>query len=128
MSAPQPIKSHERETVDTPDIVNFAELGESELAKARAANSGRATVRVGEGPGMLFRQVLLALAAGHALADHPNPGEASLHVLRGRLRLEWSGGSVEASTGDFLTIPPERHGVVAIEDSVAVLTVAHAQA
>ncbi len=108
-----------------PDVVRLEEIGEEQLARARAAESGRATVRVDQGPGALFRQVLVALATDRALADHENPGEAGLQVLRGRVRLKWGNESLVAEAGDLVTIPPQRHALHAMEDSVVLLTVSH---
>lgn len=107
------------------ESVSLPALAQEQLAKAREAHSGRATVRVGHGPGDLFRHVLAAITAGHALSDHANPGEASVQVVVGRARLEWSNGSWEGGPGDFATIPPERHALVALEDCAILLTVAH---
>jgi quercetin dioxygenase-like cupin family protein len=107
------------------DALNLVEAGEEQLEKARAADSGRATMRVDQGPGARFRQVLVALATDRALADHENPGEATLQVLRGQVRLKWGRESVVAESGEVVTIPPERHSLHALEDSVVLLTVSH---
>jgi len=107
------------------DAVNLVRAAEEQLEKARAADSGRATVRLDRGPGERFRQVLVALATDRALADHENPGEATVQVLRGQVRLKWGHESVVAELGDLVTIPPERHSLHALEDSVVLLTVSH---
>ena len=71
-----------------------------------------------------MRQTLIALAGGSRLHEHDSPGEASLQVLSGDVRLTvgddgWAGGA-----GDYLVIPPERHALEALTDAVVLLTVA----
>ena len=63
-------------------------------------------------------------AAGSGLAEHNSPGEATLHVLRGRVRLTTPDLSAEAAAGDLLLIPPQRHALAALDDSAVLLTVA----
>jgi quercetin dioxygenase-like cupin family protein len=94
------------------------------LERAAAATSGRsaATVHTGDGHGL--RQVLLALTAGSGLAEHDNPGDATLLVLRGHVRLTEGDNSWEGRTGDLIPIPPARHSLDAIEDSAVLLTIA----
>ena len=53
-----------------------------------------------------------------------NPGEATLHVLRGRVRLACGDDSWEGSKGDLIEVPNARHSLYALEDSVVLLTVA----
>ncbi|WP_250572537.1 cupin domain-containing protein [Nonomuraea sediminis] len=71
-----------------------------------------------------MRQTLLAIAAGHGLDEHESPGEATLQVLHGRVRLASGHHTWEGKAGDFLVIPPERHSLTAIDDSAVLLTVA----
>lgn len=63
------------------------------------------------------------LAAGHKLAEHENPGEATLLVLRGRVELATGTASVAVAAGDYVVIPQERHDLTAVEDSAVLLTV-----
>jgi quercetin dioxygenase-like cupin family protein len=51
------------------------------------------------------------------------PGEATLHVLHGRVRLVAGDVEWEGSAGDLLVVPRERHALDAIEDSAVLLTV-----
>ena len=65
---------------------------------------------------------MVALTAGAELAEHDNPGEATLYVITGRVELHAGADSWQARTGDLVEIPPARHSVVAIEDSAVLLT------
>ena len=71
-----------------------------------------------------LRQTLIALTAGSALAEHDSPGEATLQVLRGRVRLTTADQSADAAAGDLLLIPSQRHALTALDDSAVLLTVA----
>lgn len=71
----------------------------------------------------MLRQTVLALIGGRSLGEHESPGEATLQVLAGRVRLSAAGNSAEAATGDHLAIPLTRHDLTAIEDSVVLLSV-----
>lgn len=97
-------------------------LAREQLERARAGASARSSATVFGGHEHALRQTLVALLAGAALSDHENPGEATLHVLRGRVELTAGEDSWEARSGDFLVIPDARHGVLAHEDSVVLLT------
>ena len=70
---------------------------------------------------------MIAMRAGAALAEHESPGEATLQVLRGRVRLTAGTAAVEGGAGDLLVIPPLRHAVEALEPSVLLLTVGQRQ-
>lgn len=98
-------------------------LGREHLERAVAGN-GRSSRTVYGGHEHVLRQTLLALATGTSLADHENPGEATVLVLRGRVRLTAGEISWEGRSGDLLVVPQARHGLEAVEDSVIVLTVA----
>ena len=106
------------------DTFNLTTLVDEELAAARAATSGRSARTIHGGHQHALQQTLIALAAGSALAEHHSPGEATLQVLHGRVRLTTATDSQEASAGTLLIIPTERHGLVAIDDSAALLTIA----
>jgi quercetin dioxygenase-like cupin family protein len=88
-----------------------------------AAGSGRSARTVYGGQEHALRQTLIALTTGSALADHSSPGEATLQILHGRVRVTSATESREAVPGDHLVIPAERHGLTAVEDSVVLLTV-----
>lgn len=107
---------------DTPAALGS--LADDLLARAAEASSGRATRAFHAAPGGVLTQVVLALMAGQQLSEHENPGEAFLQVLRGRARLSAGGQAWELAAGDLLAIPQQRHALLALEDTVAVLTLA----
>jgi quercetin dioxygenase-like cupin family protein len=91
---------------------------------AAAASSGRSARTVWGGHEHVLRQTLIALTAGSAMSEHENPGEATLQVMIGRVRLESKGNQWDGRQGDLLFIPPDRHSLLALEDAVVLLTVA----
>jgi len=60
----------------------------------------------------------------HRLAEHENPGNATVQVLRGRGRVSSGDLSWEARSGDMIFVPDARHSLDALEDSAVLLTVA----
>jgi quercetin dioxygenase-like cupin family protein len=107
--------------------MNLGVIGEEALAKARAAGNGRHSELLVGGSGHRLRQVLMALVAGEALQDHENPGEATLQVLVGQVRLHAGEESLPLTAGDLAVVPQQRHGVTATTDAVILLTVAKHQ-
>lgn len=106
------------------DRTSLTSLIQEQLTLARAASSGRSSHTVYGGHTRTLRQTLIALTNGQRLNDHENPGEATLHVLHGRVRLTAGDASAEGEIGDLLIIPDARHALEAIEDSAVLLTVA----
>lgn len=104
--------------------VSLTALARQHLQAAQGAPSGRSSHTVYGGHEHTLRQTLIALAAGRALDDHENPGEATLQVLHGRVRLTSADTSWDGLPGDHLVVPDARHGLEALEDSVVLLTVA----
>lgn len=103
---------------------SLTRLAEEQLATARSSSSGRAAVTVFGGQVHDMRQTLIALAGGRSLGEHESPGEASLQVLSGTVRLTAGEESWEGGAGDYLVLPPHRHDVHAETDAVVLLTVA----
>ena len=106
------------------DTVSLTTLVDEHLAAARTTGSGRSAHTVHGGHEHALRQTLIALTAGTRLDEHENPGEATLHVLHGRVRMEAGQSSCEAATGDLLVIPDARHALEALDDAAVLLTVA----
>ena len=99
-------------------------LARQQLDTARSASSGRSAVTVYGGREHDLRQTLIAMTAGTVLGEHESPGEATLQVIEGRVRLHASDDHWEAGVGDHLVIPAQRHDLAAVADSVVLLTVA----
>ena len=99
-------------------------LAREHLERARGHGSGRSAETIYGGHEHTLRQTVVALTAGTTLADHENPGEATLHVLTGRVRLGAGSDSWDGRDGDLIVIPPARHNLEAVTDSVVLLTVA----
>ena len=53
--------------------------------------------------------------------------EATLQVLQGHVRLTAGDDAWEGKGGDYVAIPPRRHALHAVEDSVVMLTVLKSQ-
>ena len=99
-------------------------LVRQQLNLAQQASSGRSARTVYGGHEHILRQTVIALDAGRQLAEHENPGEATVHVLHGRVRLAAGDTSWDGSTGDLLIVPDSPHALEALEAAVVLLTVA----
>lgn len=95
-----------------------------QLTAAHQASSGRSAKTVYGGHEHTLRQTLIALVSGQALAEHENPGEATVHVLHGRVRLAAGSVNWDGSPGDLLIVPDSPHRLEALKDSAVLLTVA----
>ncbi len=99
-------------------------LAHRQLEAAGRDGNGRSAHTVYGGHEHVLRQTLIALLAGQELQEHSNPGEATVHVLSGRVRLVAGEASWDGMAGDLIIVPNERHSVQASEDAVVLLTVA----
>ena len=106
------------------ESTSLTRLAEEQLALARESNSGRASVTVFGGREHDMRQTLIVLMGGRSLGEHDAPGEASLQVLAGTVRLTAGDETWEGSAGDYLVIPQHRHDLHADTDAAVLLTVA----
>lgn len=103
-------------------------IARAQARLAAAAASGRSAETVYGGHEHSLRQTVLALTAGSSLNEHENPGEATVQVLSGRVRLTAGEVAWEGRSGDLLVVPDARHALEAVEDSAILLTVSKALA
>jgi quercetin dioxygenase-like cupin family protein len=103
--------------------ISLDALAREHLERARQANGRSASTVVG-GHEQSLRQTVMALTAGQTTGEHASPGEATVHVLLGRVELHAGDDHWTGRAGDLLLIPPRRHSLAATEDAVVLLTVA----
>ena len=104
--------------------ISLTALAREHLAGAERASSGRSAHTVYGGHEHVLRQTVIALVSGQKLDEHENPGEATVQVLHGRIRLIAGHDRWEGSAGDLIIVPDARHSLKSIEDSAILLTVA----
>ncbi|MCA5893714.1 cupin [Isoptericola sp. NEAU-Y5] len=101
-------------------MADLDRLIESHLERARSADNGRsAEIVVHDGP---LRQSVLALTEGVELGEHNSPPAASILVLHGRVRVTALEGDEEVGAGQLRVLTHDRHAVLALDDSVFLLT------
>lgn len=103
--------------------VSIEALARQQLERA-AANGRNAADTVVGGHEKVLRQTVIGMLSGAEMGEHENPGEATLYVLKGSVRLVAGDQEWDARTGDLLLIPDTRHSLVALADSALLLTVA----
>ena len=104
---------------------SLIESARQQLEYAHSAPSGRSAETVYGGHEQVLRQTVVALVAGQSLNEHSNPGEATIFVLAGRVRVTWGEDqSWTGGTGDLIVVPAAPHRLHADEDSAVLLTVA----
>ncbi|MYW04743.1 cupin domain-containing protein [Streptomyces sp. SID3343] len=106
------------------DKISLRALTKEHLDAARTIPAGRSSSTMTGGTAHSLRQTLIALTKGNTLSEHHSPGEASLIVLTGHVRLTTESDTVEGASGDLLLLPAEQHSLEALEDSAVILTVA----
>lgn len=102
--------------------LSLSALARSQLKRAQSSTSGRSATTVFGGHEHAMRQTVIAICAGRELAEHANTGEATIHVLQGRVRLIAGAVTWDGSPGDLLIVPKELHSLAALADSVVLLT------
>ena len=103
--------------------ISIDALARQQIAAALAADSGRAADTV-FGHEKVLRQTVMAFKAGTQLSEHQNPGEATVFVLRGCVRLQAGDESWQGKAGDLLIVPDGLHSLHAEEDCAILMTVA----
>lgn len=105
-------------------MADLDEAIQTAIKRAREAANGRHAERlVHDGP---LRQTVIALAQGTSLGEHNSPPAASIHVLRGRLRVTGQ-DPVDLVEGQLEALTHHRHSVEALENSVFLLTTVTSQ-
>jgi quercetin dioxygenase-like cupin family protein len=105
------------------ESISLTGVASEKLAEARRARSGRAAHTLYGGHAHELRQTVMALLAGRDLAEHDSPGESTLQVLQGHVRLTAGADAWDGKAGDYVVIPRRRHALEALEDSVVIITV-----
>ena len=105
--------------------VSLKALGHELLGRASITEGGGHTAdTVVGGHERVLRQTVIALVSGAFLGEHENPGEATVQVLSGRVRLVSGDVAWEGTPGDLIIVPDARHSLEALADSAVLLTVA----
>jgi quercetin dioxygenase-like cupin family protein len=104
--------------------MSLTALAREQQERAASSSSGRSARTVWGGHEHVLRQTLIALTANSTMSEHENPGEATLQVISGRIRLDCGDHHWDGRQGDLLLVPPARHSMVAMENAVVLLTVA----
>jgi quercetin dioxygenase-like cupin family protein len=104
--------------------ISLEALARQQLELAAAAGGGHTADTVYGGHEKVLRQTVIGMTRGARLAEHENPGEATVQVLHGRVRLSAGELAWEGRRGDLLIVPDSRNSLEALEDSAILLTVA----
>ncbi|WP_158893525.1 hypothetical protein [Amycolatopsis anabasis] len=105
-----------------PEVAQIDALAAELLDQARRHDARRTARTLVSGPAQ--RATLIALAQGAELAEHDSPPAATLHVITGRVRLHTHDREWTLYSSHLIAVPPERHGLTALADTVVLLTVA----
>lgn len=106
------------------DKLSLNAVAHEHLKISGDATSGRSGATVYGSHERLLRQTLIALTTGTTMAEHESPGEATVLVVFGHVRLSSADDECEGLPGDLIAIPPARHTLEALTDSAVLLTVA----
>lgn len=104
-------------------MVDLRALAASLLAEARTSGNGRSAELVAHDHEL--RQSLIALTENTRLPTHNSPPAATLQVLHGRIRVDMDEGQRvqgEFAENELWVLTHEPHSVLALEDSVFLLT------
>lgn len=92
--------------------------------RAADEDSGRAAETIYGGHEKRLRQTMIALTEGTEMGEYDSPGDATILVVSGRMRIVAGETTWEGRAGNLLALPEARHSVQAISDTVFLLTVA----
>ena len=95
--------------------VSLDALARQQIALAGSAGGGHTADTVFGGHEKVLRQTVIGMVAGARLAEHNNPGEATVLVLNGHVRLAAADLSWEGHRGDLLIVPDSRHSLEAVD-------------
>lgn len=101
--------------------LSLPNLADEHLEIARQASSGRSGHKIYGGRDHQMHLTMIALAAGHLLDEHNNPGEAIVQVVSGHVIVRGGGQTLDGTSGDVLIVPDAPHSLEAVEDSAIVL-------
>jgi quercetin dioxygenase-like cupin family protein len=88
-----------------------------EESYTRTGRAGRTLAKAGR-----FRLTLVAMAPGNEIGTHQAESPMTVHVLRGRIRFQAGGESLELHAGEVLFFGPgDAHGIRAEEHETALL-------
>ncbi|MEV4471311.1 hypothetical protein [Nonomuraea sp. NPDC049504] len=71
-----------------------------------------------------MRQTVMALRQGEHMHEREHPGEVTVHVLHGLVRLVAEPDSRDGLPGDVLVMPERRHRVEAVQECAILFTTA----
>jgi len=104
--------------------ISLDALARDLLGRAASAGGGHTADTVVGGHERVLRQTVIAMVEGAVLSEHENPGEATVHVLSGEVRLVSGEESWAGRPGNLIVVPDARHRLEALVDSTVLLTVA----
>lgn len=105
-----------------PTTVPIATLMREQWELAHQSPSGQSSSIVAADPHHQFRQTVVAITAGHRIAEHHRFQMTTVHVLVGRVRVAAGATASEATSDDLLVMPRAPHSLTALTDSVVLLT------
>lgn len=105
------------------ESVDLAAIGQELLTEAGGGDGSgaRAARTVLHENGL--RATVIALRAGHELAEHEAPPAATLFVHSGQVQLRAGDDNRTLAAGSLTAIPQQRHSLLADSDAVVLLTV-----
>jgi quercetin dioxygenase-like cupin family protein len=104
--------------------ISLEALARQQMKQAASAGGQHTADTVYGGHEKVLRQTVIGMIAGARLAEHENPGEATVLILHGRVRLSAANSFWDTARGDLLIMPEGRHSLDALENSAVLLTVA----